>query len=131
MLPEQLSNFACSLRPNEDKYSFSVVFQMTEEGTINDVWFGKTAIHSDRRFAYEEVQEMFEGKDGDYKEELVLLDKIAKIYRKKRLKSGALNIESEEMRFKLDEDKNPIEVVIKTSKDAHKLIEEFMLLANR
>ena len=74
---------------------------------------------------------MFEGKDGDYKEELVLLDKIAKIYRKKRLKSGALNIESEEMRFKLDEDKNPIEVVIKTSKDAHKLIEEFMLLANR
>lgn len=131
MLPEQLSNFACSLRPNEDKYSFSVVFQMTEEGTIKNVWFGKTVIHSDRRFTYEEVQEMFEGKDGDYKEELVLLDKIAKIYRKKRLKSGALNIESEEMRFKLDEDKNPIEVVIKTSKDAHKLIEEFMLLANR
>ncbi|MCO5259806.1 MAG: ribonuclease R [Crocinitomicaceae bacterium] len=131
MLPEQLSNFACSLRPDEDKYSFSVVFKMSEDGKIHDVWFGKTVIRSNRRFAYEEAQEMIEGKDGDYKEEILLLDKIAKIFRKKRLKNGALSIESEEVRFKLDEDKNPIEVVIKTSKDAHKLIEEFMLLANR
>ncbi len=131
MLPEQLSNFACSLRPNEDKYSFSVVFKMDENGTIKDVWFGKTAIHSNRRFTYEEAQEIIEGKEDEYKDVILLMDKIAKNYRGKRLKKGALNIESEEMRFKLDEDKNPIEVVIKTSKDAHKLIEEFMLLANR
>lgn len=131
MLPEQLSNFACSLRPNEDKYSFSVVFKMDDNGKIKDVWFGKTVIHSNRRFTYEEAQEIIEGKDDALKTEILTLDKIAKVYRNKRLKSGALNIESEEMRFKLDEDKNPIEVVIKTSKDAHKLIEEFMLLANR
>lgn len=131
MLPEQLSNFACSLRPNEDKYSFSVVFKMDENGAIKDVWFGKTVIHSDRRFAYEEAQEIIEGKEDELKEQILMLDKIAKIYRKKRLKKGALNIESEEMRFKLDENKNPVEVLIKTSKDAHKLIEEFMLLANR
>lgn len=131
MLPEQLSNFACSLRPNEDKYSFSVVFKMTEEGKINHVWFGKGVIRSDRRFAYEEAQEIIEGKEDELRDEILLLDKIAKIYRNKRLKSGALNIESEEMRFRLDENKNPVEVLIKTSKDAHKLIEEFMLLANR
>lgn len=131
MLPEQLSNFACSLRPNEDKYSFSVVFKMDENGGIKDVWFGKTVIHSNRRFAYEEAQEIIEGKEDKYKDVILLMDKIAKTYRNKRLKKGALNIESEEMRFKLDEDKNPVEVLIKTSKDAHKLIEEFMLLANR
>lgn len=131
MLPEQLSNFACSLRPNEDKYSFSVVFKMNENGTINDVWFGKTVIHSNRRFTYEEAQEIIEGKEDEFQNEILTLDKIAKVYRNKRLKKGALNIESEEMRFKLDDDKNPIEVLIKTSKDAHKLIEEFMLLANR
>jgi len=131
MLPEQLSNFACSLRPNEDKYSFSVVFKMDENGKIKDVWFGKTVIHSNRRFTYEEAQEIIEGKDDELQSEIITLDKIAKVYRNKRLTKGALNIESEEMRFKLDEDKNPIEVVIKTSKDAHKLIEEFMLLANR
>lgn len=131
MLPEQLSNFACSLRPNEDKYSFSVVFKMKEDGTISNVWYGKTVIHSDRRFSYEDAQEIIEGKEDEFKHEILTLDKIAKIYRNKRLKKGALNIESEEMRFKLDDDKNPIEVLIKTSKDAHKLIEEFMLLANR
>lgn len=131
MLPEQLSNFACSLRPNEDKYSFSVVFKMDVSGTILNTWFGKTVIHSDRRFSYEEAQEVIEGKKDELQEEILLLDKIAKNYRAKRLKNGAMNIESEEMKFKLDEQKNPIEVVIKTSKDAHKLIEEFMLLANR
>src|SRR5690606_457849 len=88
-------------------------------------------IRSDRRFAYEEAQEIIEGKEDELRDEILLLDKIAKIYRNKRLKSGALNIESEEMRFRLDENKNPVEVLIKTSKDAHKLIEEFMLLANR
>ena len=131
MLPEQLSNLACSLRPNEDKFSFSAVFEMDEDGKVYNQWFGKTVIHSDRRFSYEEAQEIIEGKDGDFKGEILILDKIAKILRKARLKHGALNIESEEMRFRLDETGHPIEVLIKTSKDANKLIEEFMLLANR
>ena len=131
MLPEQLSNMACSLRPNEDKYSFSAVFEMDENGKIFNEWFGKTAIHSNKRYAYEEAQEVIEGKDDIYKDEILILDKIAKLYRAKRMKNGALSIESEEMRFKLDEEGHPIEVMIKTSKDAHKLIEEFMLLANR
>lgn len=131
MLPEQLSNMACSLRPKEDKYSFSAVFEMDEHGKVYKEWFGKTVIHSNRRFTYEEAQEIIEGKDGDFKKEILILDNIAKILRKKRLKHGALSIESEEMRFKLDEKGHPIEVMIKTSKDAHKLIEEFMLLANK
>lgn len=131
MLPEQLSNMACSLRPNEDKYSFSAVFEMDEHGKIFNQWFGKTVIHSNRRFSYEDAQEIIEGKDGDFKEEILILDKIAKGYRGKRLKKGALAIESEEMRFVLDENGHPDQVIIKTSKDAHKLIEEFMLLANR
>lgn len=131
MLPEQLSNLVCSLRPHEDKFSFSAVFEMDEQGTVYSEWYGKTVIHSDRRFSYEQAQEILEGAQGDYADELRILDKIAKILRKRRLKKGALNIESEEMRFRLDEEGNPIEVLIKTSKDAHKLIEEFMLLANR
>jgi ribonuclease R len=131
MLPEQLSNIACSLRPNEDKYTFSSVFEIDASGKVFAEWFGKTAIHSDRRFTYEEAQEIIEGKDGDFKEEILIIDKIAKILRKARLNQGALSIESEEMRFKLDDKGNPNEVIIKTSKDAHKLVEEFMLLANR
>ena len=131
MLPEQLSNLACSLRPKEDKFSFSAVFEMDETGKVYGKWFGKTVIHSNRRFSYEEAQEIIEGKTGDFQEEILILDKIAKILRNARLKNGALNIESEEMRFKLDEKGHPEEVVIKTSKDAHKLIEEFMLLANK
>lgn len=131
MLPEQLSNIACSLRPNEDKYTFSAVFEINSSGKVFGEWFGKTVIHSDRRFTYEEAQEIIEGKEGDFKDEISIIDKIAKILRKDRLNKGALSIESEEMRFKLDEKGNPAEVLIKTSKDAHKLIEEFMLLANR
>ena len=131
MLPEQLSNLVCSLRPNEDKFSFSAVFEIDENGKVYDQWFGKTVIHSNRRFTYEEAQEIIEGKPGDFDEEINILDKIAKIMRKKRLKDGAMNIESEEVRFKLDEKGFPIDVIIKTSKDAHKLVEEFMLLANK
>ncbi len=131
MLPEQLSNLACSLRPNEDKYTFSAVFEMDETGKIYSDWFGKTAIHSNRRFSYEQAQEIIEGSDGDFKDEILLFDKIAKILRKKRLNNGALNIESEEMRFQLNDEGNPIGVVTKISKDANKLIEEFMLLANK
>jgi ribonuclease R len=131
MLPEQISNIACSLRPHEDKFSFSAVFELTREGEIISEWFGKTVIHSDRRFSYEEAQEIIETKEGDFKDDILLLDSIAKIHRKARLKNGALNIESEEIRFKLDKEGNPESVITKTSKDAHKLIEEFMLLANK
>lgn len=131
MLPEQLSNLACSLRPNEDKFSFSAVFEMDETGKVYKEWFGKTVIHSNRRFTYEEAQEIIEGNDGDFKGEILTLDKIAKILRGKRLNNGALSIESEEMRFVLDDEGVPVDIIIKTSKDAHKLIEEFMLLANR
>ncbi len=131
MLPEQLSNIACSLRPNEDKFCFAAVFEMTDQGDVVGEWFGKTVIHSDRRFSYEQAQEIIEGNDGDFKQEVLILDKLAKIMRKDRLKNGALNIESEEVRFQLNEEGNPIDVYTKTSKDAHKLIEEFMLLANK
>jgi len=131
MLPEQLSNVACSLRPNEDKFSFSAVFEMDTDGKVYNEWYGKTVIHSNRRFTYEEAQEILEGKSGDHENELRTLDGIAKILRKKRLKKGALSIESEEMRFRLDDKGYPVEAMIKTSKDAHKLVEEYMLLANR
>ena len=131
MLPEQLSNIACSLRPNEDKYSFSAVFEFNDKDKIVNQWFGKTVIHSDRRFSYEQAQEVIEGKSEELADVIRDLDRIAKIYRKERLKNGAMNIESEEIRFRLNEFGQPEEVVIKVSKDAHKLIEEFMLLANR
>ncbi len=131
MLPEQLSNMVCSLRPNEDKFTFSAVFEIDKLGKIHNEWFGKTVIHSKHRFSYEEAQEVIEGKSHTIEKEILTIDKIAKIYRKRRLDAGALNIESEEVRFKLDDTGHPIEVVIKRSKDAHKLIEEFMLLANK
>lgn len=131
MLPEQLSNLACSLRPHEEKYSFSAVFEIDEDGKVFNEWFGKTVIYSDRRFAYEEAQDIIEGKDGDHQDEIRILDKIAKKLRKKRLQSGAMDIDSEEMRFRFNGEGYPEEVVIKRSKDANKLIEEFMLLANR
>ena len=131
MLPEQLSNMVCSLRPKEDKFSFSAIFEISEQGKIFSQWFGKTVIHSDRRFTYEEAQEIIDGKEDEYRDTLLILDKIAKILRKERLNSGAMNIESEEVRFRLDDTGFPNEVVIKRSKDAHKLIEEFMLLANK
>jgi ribonuclease R len=131
MLPEQLSNIACSLRPNEDKYSFSAVFEFDNTDKIVGQWFGKTVIHSDRRFSYEQAQEVIEGKSEELADVIRDLDRIAKLYRAKRLKAGAMNIESEEVRFRLDEMGQPEEVLIKVSKDAHKLIEEFMLLANR
>lgn len=131
MLPEQLSNIACSLRPNEDKYSFSAIFEFDDKDKVVRQWFGKTVIHSDRRFTYEQAQEVIEGKSEELAEIIRDLDRIAKIYRKQRLKHGAMNIESEEIRFRLNDVGQPEEVVIKVSKDAHKLIEEFMLLANR
>jgi ribonuclease R len=131
MLPEQLSNMTCSLRPNEDKFCFSAVFEMDEAGHVYNEWFGKTVIHSDKRFAYEDAQKIIEGAEGEFKDEILLMDKIAKTLRAKRLKQGALSIESEEVRFVLDDKGFPESLVIKVSKDANKLIEEFMLLANR
>jgi len=131
MLPEQLSNMACSLRPNEDKYAFSAVFELDENGTVHKEWFGKTVIHSDHRFAYEDAQEVIEGRSDKLKNEILAMDKIAKIIRKERMKNGALSIESEEVSFVFDEEGMPSGVVKKTSKDANKLIEEFMLLANK
>ena len=136
MLPEVLSNGACSLRPNEDKYTFSAVFEMDEEANVLNRWFGRTAIHSDRRFAYEEAQQIIEGvhpegKKADFFNEINLLDKLAKILRDKRMSSGALSFDKKEVKFQLDEENKPLGVYFKIGKDANKLIEEFMLLANR
>jgi ribonuclease R len=133
MLPEVLSNKLCSLRPNETKLTFSAVFEITPKAEVVKEWFGKTIIYSDKRYAYEEAQEIIEGNvvDAICGEAILTMDKIAKIFRKRRLDSGALNVESQEVRFDLDEKGNPIGLKIKISKDANKLIEEFMLLANR
>lgn len=131
MLPEHLSNMLCSLRPNEDKYTFSAIFTINTKGKVKDYRLGKTVIHSNRRFTYEEVQEILDGKDGDHKDELHILDTIAKALRQERFDKGAINFSSTEVRFKLDEHAKPIGIVVKESKDAHKLIEELMLLANR
>jgi len=131
MLPERLSNELCSLRPNEDKYTFSAIFQVNKEGKVKEHWIGKTVIHSDRRFSYEDVQEIIEGSNGDHRDELLTLNAIAQNLRGQRFKKGAINFSSQEVRFKLDETGKPIGIVIKESKEAHQLIEEFMLLANK
>ena len=131
MLPEHISNVLCSLRPNEDKLTFSAIFQITPKGDIKQYWLGKTVIHSDHRFTYEEVQEIIENKAGLYAEELLILNDLAQKFRKKRFNNGAISFSSQEIRFKLDEKGDPIGIMIKESKEAHQLIEEFMLLANR
>lgn len=131
MLPEKISNELCSLRPKEDKLTFSVIYVMDQKGTIVEEWMGKTIIHSNHRFTYEEVQEIIETKEGLYKEEILFLNNLSQSLRKKRFKQGAINFASEEVRFKLDEHHVPIEVVVKESKECHQLIEELMLLANK
>ena len=131
MLPERLSNELCSLRPNEDKLTFSAVFELDSNCTVLSSWFGKTIIHSDHRFTYEDAQKIIEGEDGPFKKEITQINKLAQQCRKKRLSNGALNVKSNEVRFRLDEEGEPIETVLKVSKEAHQLIEEFMLLANR
>lgn len=151
MLPEILSNGACSLRPNEEKYTFSTVFEINSKAQIINTWFGRTVIYSDARFSYEEAQYIIENPDKlvyeipseisitetkytvDHEIALVILelDKLAKILRKSRLKNGAISFDKLEVKFKLDENSNPEGVYFKESKDANKLIEEFMLLANR
>jgi ribonuclease R len=131
MLPERISNELCSLRPHEDKLTFSAIFQITPKGEIKQYWLGKTVIHSNHRFTYEEVQEIIETGEGLYAEEISVLNKQAQHFRDQRFKKGAINFSSQEVRFKLDEKGKPIGIIVKESKEAHQLIEEFMLLANR
>jgi ribonuclease R len=131
MLPEKISNELCSLRPNEDKFTFSVIFKINSKGKVKDYWIGKTFIHSDHRFNYDEVQQIIETKQGLYSEEIILINSLARIFRKERFKNGAINFSSTEIKFKLDESGKPIGIIVKESKEAHQLVEEFMLLANR
>ena len=132
MLPERLSNGICSLKPHEDRLAFSVIFTLDGDGTILNTWQGKTVIHSDRRFAYEDAQEIIEGSEGDYSTEIRLLDTLARKIRKKRIKEGSIEMGGIEVKFKLAEDnKKPIGVYFKEQKESNKLIEEFMLLANK
>jgi ribonuclease R len=131
MLPERLSNGLCSLRPKEDKLCFAAVFEMDEDANVINEWFGKTVIHSDRRFTYEEVQEVIETKAGDFQPEIEKLNALAYKLRNRKFKNGAISFETTEVKFKLDENGKPTGVYVKERKDAHKLIEDFMLLANR
>ncbi|MDY0904325.1 ribonuclease R [Pedobacter sp. CFBP9032] len=131
MLPERLSNGVCSLRPHEDKLCFAAVFELDEQANIQNEWYGRTVIHSDRRFSYEEAQEVIENKTGDHAEEILKLNELAYILRDRKFKNGAISFESTEVKFKLDESGKPIGVYVKERKDAHKLIEDCMLLANR
>ena len=148
MLPEVLSNFACSLRPNEEKYTFSAIFEINEKAQVTSQWFGRTVIYSDQRFAYEEAQHIIETKGNTIPSEISLtgeeyivkaeiveatlkLDELAKIFRRNRLNQGAISFDKVEVKFKLNENDEPVGVYFKIAKDANHLIEEFMLLANR
>ena len=148
MLPEVLSNFACSLRPNEEKYTFSAIFEITEKSEVVNQWFGRTVIYSDQRFAYEEAQYIIETKDNTIPEEISItgssyevsdeirsatlkMDELAKIFRRNRMIEGAISFDKVEVKFNLDEAGEPQGVYFKVAKDANHLIEEFMLLANR
>jgi ribonuclease R len=132
MLPERLSNGICSLKPHEDRLAFSVIFNIDKTGKIIKEWHGKTVIHSDRRFTYEEAQEIIEGFDGDFHNEIRTLNGLAQKIRKKRISDGSIEMGGIEVRFKLaDDNKKPIGVYFKEQKEANKLIEEFMLLANK
>ena len=121
----------CSLRPDEEKLAFSVIFELNEDADIVNKWIGKTVIKSNRRYAYEEVQEMIEGADGDNKKELMTLNDLATKLRAKRMKEGCINFHSEEVKFILDENGKPIDTYVKVQKEANMLIEDFMLLANK
>lgn len=131
MLPERLCNFICSLRPDEEKLAYSVIFEMDAEANIKDWRLRHTVIKSNRRYAYEEAQALIEGQDGDYKDEINTLWMLAKQLRERRMANGAVNFDREEMRFDIDETGKPTRCYFKVSREANKLIEEFMLLANR
>lgn len=131
MLPEKLCNNVCSLRPNEDKLCFSAVFVLDKDAKILKQWIGRTIIHSDRRFNYDEVQQIIESGEGEYVEEILMLDRLAKCLRQTRYEKGAINFGSEEVKFVLDEQGRPIDVYIREEKDSNRLVEEYMLLANK
>ena len=131
MLPEKLSNKVCSLRPHEEKLCFSAVFIMNRKAEILKEWFGRTVIYSDHRYTYEDAQDVIEKKRGKFVDEILLMDQLAKKMRAKRIKEGAITFDRVEVKFHLDKSNNPSGVYFKKAKDANKLIEEFMLLANR
>ncbi len=131
MLPEKLSNFVCSLRPHEEKLTFSAVFEIDSNAKVINQWFGRTVINSDRRYTYEEVQEMIEGAEGDFKPELMVLHDLASKLRNERFRQGSINFRSEEIKFVLDETGKPLSAKVKIQKEANHLVEEFMLLANK
>ena len=131
MLPEKLSNRLCSLNPHEDKLTFSAVFELDDESNLKSEWFGRTVINCNKRFAYEDAQEALEGEVFEYSDDIVQLDVLAKKLKTERFKNGSISFETVELKFKLAEDGTPISVFVKERKDAHKLIEEFMLLANK
>ena len=131
MLPEKLCNNVCSLRPNEEKLTFSVVFEMDDNANVLKHWIGKTIIKSCRRYAYEEVQTMIEGGEGDYKDQILTFNHLATKLREKRMAQGSLNFHSEEVKFILDEHGKPIDTYVRVQNESHELIEDFMLLANR
>ncbi len=131
MLPEKLSNGVCSLRPHEDKLCFSAVFKMNDDAKVLDEWFGRTVIHSDRRFTYEEAQQIIETGEGDFSEDVLKLNELAQIMRKKRFRLGSISFEREEVKFKIDENGKPLSVFFKQAKESNMLVEEFMLLANK
>lgn len=131
MLPEKLSNELCSLRPQEDKLTYSAIFEIDEKNKVKSRWFGRTVIHSDRRFTYEEAQENIDAASGEFADELIILNTMAKALRKERFEKGSIDFDVEEVRFRLDDAGTPIEVYTKERMDTHMLVEEFMLLANR
>ncbi len=131
MLPEKLSNKLCSLRPNEEKLTFSAVFDLSPEGHIVNEWFGRTVINSNRRFTYEEAQNIIETGEGDLKHEILTMDALAKKLRAQRFTKGSIAFDRKEVKFRIDEQGKPLGVFYKESKDSNKLIEEFMLLANK
>lgn len=131
MLPEHLCNFICSLRPDEEKLAFSCVFEMNDRAQVLDYKIARTVICSNRRFTYEEAQEVIETRKGEYVDEILTLDRLAKILRAERYENGSVDFDRVEVRFDIDETGHPTGVYFKESKDANKLIEEFMLLANK
>ncbi len=131
MLPEKLSNNICSLRPHEDKLCFSTIFEMNENAKVLQEWIGKTVINSNRRYNYEEIQDLIKGGEGEYKDEVLLLHSLASQLRQKRMDDGSINFHSEEVKFILDEKGKPIDTFIKVQNESHMLVEDFMLLANR
>jgi len=131
MLPERLSNQLCSLQPDKDRLCFSAVFEIDKNACILNEWFGKTIIHSNRRFNYDEVQEIIESGKVDHAEEILVFNKLATKLREERFRKGSFNFETQEVRFKLDPKGKPVEIYLREMKDANKLIEDFMLLANR